>query len=310
MSDAVHASIQEKVDANPVLLFMKGSRRFPQCGFSARVVQMLDDLVDDYETINVLSDPAIRNGIKAFSDWPTIPQLYVNGEFQGGCDIVTEMYQSGELATALGIKEAPVEPPTIHLTDAAAAKLKAAMADGSDGGDAFLRIQIAGNFKQEMGVAAEVGPRDIVVEANGVKLAFDRSSAKRANGLSIDFKEDMRGAGFVLDNPNAPATVKQITVMDLKSMFDRGATFRLLDVRTDSERETAKIERAEQLTDTVRDELLALPKDTKLVFHCHHGGRSQSAGEFFLGEGFTDVSNVAGGIDAWSQVVDTSVPRY
>ncbi len=101
MSDAARDRIQSLVDGEPVVLFMKGNRQMPQCGFSAQVVQILDTLVPDYTTVNVLEDPEIRQGIKDFSNWPTIPQLYVRGEFVGGCDIIKEMYQSGELQPQL-----------------------------------------------------------------------------------------------------------------------------------------------------------------------------------------------------------------
>ena len=93
--------IQSLVGSDRVVLFMKGNRQMPQCGFSAQVVRILDSLVPDYTTCDVLSDPGIRQGIKDFSNWPTIPQLYVDGEFLGGCDIVTELYQSGELQDRL-----------------------------------------------------------------------------------------------------------------------------------------------------------------------------------------------------------------
>ena len=96
MSD-IQADIKTKVDANPVMLFMKGTPQFPQCGFSSVVVQILDHLGVDFETANVLESDDLRNGIKEFSDWPTIPQLYVKGEFVGGCDIIKEMFEQGEL---------------------------------------------------------------------------------------------------------------------------------------------------------------------------------------------------------------------
>ncbi len=89
--------IKETVDANTVVLFMKGTKEMPQCGFSSRVAGVLNFMGVDFQDVNVLADDAIRQGIKDFSDWPTIPQLYVNGEFIGGCDIVTEMTLSGEL---------------------------------------------------------------------------------------------------------------------------------------------------------------------------------------------------------------------
>ena len=93
--------IQSLIDSDRVVLFMKGNRRMPQCGFSAQVVRILDSLVPDYTTCDVLADSSVRQGIKDFSSWPTIPQLYVDGEFLGGCDIVTELYQSGELQDRL-----------------------------------------------------------------------------------------------------------------------------------------------------------------------------------------------------------------
>jgi monothiol glutaredoxin len=92
------------VGSKPVVLFMKGSALFPQCGFSSRAVQILDHLGVEFEAVDVLQDPEIREGIKAFSQWPTIPQLYVNGEFVGGSDIMYEMYESGELQDLLGQK--------------------------------------------------------------------------------------------------------------------------------------------------------------------------------------------------------------
>jgi monothiol glutaredoxin len=93
----INALIDEKVKTNDVFLFMKGTPDFPQCGFSGQVVQILNYLGVDYDSANVLEDPELREGIKAYSNWPTIPQLYVKGEFVGGADIAREMFQSGEL---------------------------------------------------------------------------------------------------------------------------------------------------------------------------------------------------------------------
>ena len=101
MSDAALADIKQKIDANPVMLFMKGTPQFPQCGFSSVVVQILDHLGVEYQTANVLESDDLRQGVKEFSDWPTIPQLYVKGEFVGGCDIVRDMFEKGELRTML-----------------------------------------------------------------------------------------------------------------------------------------------------------------------------------------------------------------
>lgn len=101
MTDETQTRIQSLVDGNDVLLFMKGTPLFPQCGFSNRAISILNHLGVAFESVDVLQDQAVRQGIKEFSDWPTIPQLYVKGEFVGGADIIREMFQSGELKTFL-----------------------------------------------------------------------------------------------------------------------------------------------------------------------------------------------------------------
>ena len=109
MTDATHAHIDTLVKSNDVVLFMKGTPLFPQCGFSSTAIAILERIGVDYETVDVLADPAVRAGIKAYSDWPTVPQLYVKGEFIGGSDIMMEMYEAGELAVLVdekGVKRA------------------------------------------------------------------------------------------------------------------------------------------------------------------------------------------------------------
>ncbi len=104
LPDETRRQIQSTIDSDRVVLFMKGNRHAPQCGFSAQVIQLLNLHLDDYTTVDVLQDPAVREGIKDFSNWPTIPQLYVGGEFIGGCDIITELQQDGELKAAVAPK--------------------------------------------------------------------------------------------------------------------------------------------------------------------------------------------------------------
>lgn len=108
MSD-VHAWIKDQVTGNDVVLFMKGNKNFPQCGFSGQVVQILSYLEVDYHDINVLESDDVRDGIKTFTNWPTIPQLYVKGEFVGGCDIIREMFQAGELQEHFEAQSIPVK---------------------------------------------------------------------------------------------------------------------------------------------------------------------------------------------------------
>jgi len=108
---SIHDQIKNVVDTNEVVLFMKGTPQMPQCGFSGQVVQILDYLGVPYTGVNVLADGELREGIKSFSNWPTIPQLYVKGEFVGGCDIVREMFQSGELTDHLAQAGVPHKAP-------------------------------------------------------------------------------------------------------------------------------------------------------------------------------------------------------
>ena len=104
LNEPLRQQISEFLAQNQVVLFMKGTRQMPQCGFSAQVVKILDELQPSYETVDVLSSTEIRDGIKQFSEWPTIPQLYIDGQFVGGCDIVRAMYASGELQQLIGVQ--------------------------------------------------------------------------------------------------------------------------------------------------------------------------------------------------------------
>ena len=110
LDDTLRQRIDQEVGSNDVVLFMKGTPVFPQCGFSAVVVQVLSHLGVKFKGVNVLEDPAIREGIKEYSYWPTIPQLYVKGEFVGGCDIIREMFESGELTEMLNTHGVDARP--------------------------------------------------------------------------------------------------------------------------------------------------------------------------------------------------------
>jgi monothiol glutaredoxin len=305
---ALDPAFKQRMDTlladNKVVLFMKGNRRMPQCGFSQRVVGILDGIIDDYTTVDVLSDSEVRMGMKEYSDWPTFPQLYVDNELVGGCDIITEMAGSGELHATFGVELEHVETPEVTITDAAAAELSTALTSLADG--EFLRLKIPGNFRFEL----NLGPKtfgDIEVTSNGYTLLMDRASAKIGCGTVVDFVRDGMQAGFKISNPNEPASVKQITPAELKALMEGGDTFRLLDVRTPEEMQTASITGASPLDE---QELASLDRGITLVFHCHHGMRSQEAAEHFRSQGFRDVRNLAGGIDAWSKQVDSSVPTY
>ena len=305
LSDQQRQQFDDLVKRSRVVLFMKGNKHFPQCGFSAQVIGILKETGVPFETINVLSDPSVRDGIKEYSSWPTIPQLYVDGEFLGGCDIVKEMYAAGDLQKKLGVVEKPVAAPTITLDERAAKAIK----DADDGSGEHLRLEIGAEFQYEL----YFGPKqagDIEVQASGLTVLFDKASAKRADGIRIQWVDTADGGAFKIENPNEPARVKSLTPQELKKWMDEGKKIELFDVRSADEQKQAQLEGARLLDDAGEKYLTALDKKTTLVFQCHHGMRSRSAAERFLRQGFTNVYNLEGGIDAWSQKVDAKVARY
>ncbi len=307
LDPALKARFDELTGSSKVVLFMKGNRRMPQCGFSSRVVEILNGMLDEYETVNVLADADVRSGIKEYSDWPTIPQLYIGGEFVGGCDIVTVMAGNGELHQALGIELEEVETPEITVTEAAAKALAGAL----DGATEGLRFKIGDGYRYELTLGGKVFG-DLEVQAGGVSFLMDRASAKRAPGTVIDFVKSAMGEGFQISNPNEPPKVEQITAPDLKQLLaDRGDQVAFVDVRSQAEWQTARIEGARLLDGSTAAWLEGLDKaETVLVFHCHHGMRSQTEADRWIAKGFKQVLNLAGGIDAWSRQVDSAVPLY
>ena len=195
--------------------------------------------------------------------------------------------------------------PVIRLSDSA----RRALQEAAVGGDP-LRIRISERFDCDLFLGSGAKD-DVEVDCGGITLLLDPLSAQRAEGLSIDFLSGPEGSGFEIEHPNAPPRVKQISAAELKAMMDRAVPFELVDVRTEEERSIAKIEGSRLLNEEGHAYLLTLDRNTTIVFHCHHGIRSQAAAEYFLrGVGFRNLYNVRGGIDAWSEIVDPSVPRY
>ncbi|HEY3807984.1 MAG TPA: Grx4 family monothiol glutaredoxin [Kofleriaceae bacterium] len=308
---ALDPQIKQKIDqlvaSDSVVLFMKGTRSFPQCGFSASVVNILNTLIPKYTTVNVLSDADVRGGMKEYSDWPTFPQLFVKGEFVGGADIVRQMFEAGELEKKLGGLVAPAKPVKLTVTPRAASELLAALKDGAPGD--VIHVTITPAWEHQLDIGAKEASH-VTVETNGITVQLDRASAARADGTSIDFVEDASGAGFKIENPNRPPMIREVAPKELKALLDSGKVPQMYDVRTPKERETAQIAGTKLLDDSVMAQIEALPKDTPLAFHCHHGGRSRGAAEHFVKAGFKTVYNMAGGIDAWSRDIDPSIKRY
>ena len=305
MSDT-HNRIDSIIKSSAVVLFMKGNKQMPQCGFSARAIEALLSTGVDFETVDVLSDPEIRQGVKDYSDWPTIPQLYVNQEFIGGSDIVTQMHASGDLHELLGVTYTPPTPPNIILTDAFVTAIKEAMANAPGGG--LPRLQVSPRFEYGFGMSSPAAG-DFEVESNGLTILIDPGSSERADGMTLDFREGQNG-GIIIDNPNEPPTVRRMDVHGYKAMRDAGEPHHLFDVRTPEEWAIAKLDGAVLLDEQGIAQLEALDEDAKIVLYCHHGIRSMQAAGQLLNKGFKAVYNLDGGIDAWSIHVDPSVPRY
>ncbi len=306
LDPALRSRIESILTANRVVLFMKGQPTMPQCGFSAKAVGALQDLGVEFAHVNVLADAEIREGIKAYGDWPTIPQLYIEGELVGGSDIILQMASSGELSSVLGLAAPDRTPPRITVTPAAVEMLRGALADAPG---ASLQLGIDASFQPNF----QLAPHDdnaIAAESNGLRVQFDLASARRADGITIDWVDDIRGKGLAIDNPNAPKAVQELSVRDADDQR-RAGSVTIVDVRPADERAIAAIDGAFETFDgDTRARLEALPKDTPLAFLCHHGGRSAQAAEQFRALGFSKVHNITGGIDAWSDAVDNSVPKY
>jgi len=193
---------RERIDAlihsDRVVLFMKGTREQPQCGFSAATVSILDTLLPTYTTVDVLADQDIREGVKAYSDWPTIPQLYIDHEFMGGCDVIKQMFNTGALNEALGLPPPDRTPPEIELSEAATRLIQAALADSPG---MAVHLSIDGHWNHGLHLGPVEG-HEVKATARGVDVLMDVGTAARARGLSIDVTETFTGHEVAFSNPN------------------------------------------------------------------------------------------------------------
>ena len=305
LDPATRERIQTLLGEHRVVLFMKGNRQQPMCGFSAAATNTLNELLSDYHTVNVLEDPEIREGIKIYGEWPTIPQLYVDGELVGGSDIIRQMYTSGELHTLFGAAAPDRTPPEITITDKAAEMIRQGTANAQG---VAIHLEIGPDHSAGFQLAP-AGDHDIVAVSNGLEIHFDPASAQRAKGIVIDWVSTVQGEGLSLKFPGAQE-IKSLTVQELQQCL-AAADITLIDVRPASGRaQAAPLAQARVLEEEGYDALAALPKDTALAFICHHGVSSRGVAERFAAHGFSNVHNVEGGMDAWAEQIDSSVPRY
>lgn len=306
LNDQVRDTIDNMLSEHSVFLFMKGTPDSPQCGFSATTSGILNSLSVPYATFDVLEDQVIREGIKEYGDWPTIPQLYINKELVGGNDIINEMFNSGELHQMLGLEAPDRTPPVITIDDQAAEAISQGMA-GQPGADLHFKID---EFWQPQFMMQQANGNEIKAEAGGIVFHMDVMTAQRARGAAIGWQESFQGSGLTVDLPEAPPPVGVLSVQDLKTKLDAGEPMAVVDIRNEAERVRAAVDFAFPLDQAGIDRIGQMGKDEPLAFLCHHGRSSLSAAEHFRKEGYTNLWNILGGINAWSKEIDPSVPTY
>ncbi|MDH5255196.1 MAG: rhodanese-like domain-containing protein, partial [Gammaproteobacteria bacterium] len=215
-------------------------------------------------------------------------------------------FDSGELGSVLGQPEPTGKAPQVDI-EPAAADIMANALQGRPGD--VIHLKITAGFEHSLSLGP---PRagSVDVASGPVKLQADRWSAARADGLQIRVRQSLQGQGFTFDNPNAPPPVKQMSVQELRAALDRGDQLWIFDVRGDDERAIASLPAAKPWDDDAIRLIDGLPADAPIVFHCHRGGRSQAVAERYRRRGYTNLHNLAGGIDAWSREIDRDVPTY
>jgi monothiol glutaredoxin len=286
--------IEEMVTGNKVMLFMKGTPRMPQCGFSAQTAGALDTLLgEEYASFNVLEDNAVREGIKEYGNWPTIPQLYVDGELIGGCDIVMEMFNAGELHELFGLEAPDRTPPEMEITPKAAEKIGEFLAAYPG---QHLHFKIGSDWNAQFHLGPKSGT-EIEAQVGGLSVLMDLASAQRARGAKIDWVETVQGEGLKLDLPGAPPPVKQMTPEELQRRINDGERIVVVDGRSEGDRQSKPLEIARALDADLMAELDDADRKTPLVFVCNQGISSQDVAEHYRRQGFTEVYNLEGGTD-------------
>lgn len=295
LDPAVREKIETQIASHRVVLYMKGTPKMPQCGFSAKTAGILDQLLEgDYASYNVLEDESIREGIKVYGDWPTIPQLYVDGELVGGNDIIGEMFNAGELHEMFGLEKPDRTPPEITITDKATEKIREFL-------EAYPGNHLHFTIDSGWDAQFQVGPKEgseIETESNGITVLMDLASAQRAKGATIDWVETVQGEGLKLDLPGAPAPVKQMTPAELQERMNSGERLLVIDTRSETDRTENPLDFARPLDAELMAELKDGDPNQPLVFVCNIGQTSQQYADHYRKQGYTQVYNLEGGAQA------------
>jgi len=299
MNDQTTQRIEQMLDENPVFLFMKGNPQTPMCGFSSNTVKILKDLIGDgFSSFNVLEDPDIREGIKTYGQWPTIPQLYVNKELVGGNDIISEMFNTGELHELLNLTQPDRTPPKISITDDALNHIKEGL---KDMGEHQLFLSVDDEYNTRFSLEMPKG-YEVIADVGDLKVFMDIGTAKRSNGVEISWVDELQGSGLRIKNPNEPPAVQDLSVSELQDWFvSEVENPHIFDVRSADQIADGTVDHAVRLDKTAIESIEEMDKQTPLIFVCQVGQSSMSAAEFFRKKGFTKVFNLTGGYNAWNE---------
>ncbi len=299
MTDQTTQRIEKMLDENPVFLFMKGNPQTPMCGFSSNTVKILKDMIgEDFGSFNVLEDPEIREGIKTYGQWPTIPQLYVNKELIGGNDIISEMFNTGELHELLNLTQPDRTPPSITITEDALNHIKEGL---KEMGDHQLFLSVDDEFNTRFSLEMPKG-YEIIADVGDLKVYMDIGTAKRSDGVEISWVDELQGSGLRIKNPNEPPAVQDLSVAELQDWFSTDVNQpQIYDVRSADKVAEGTVNKAVRLDKQAISDIESMDKETPLVFVCQVGQSSMAAAEFFRKKGYTKVFNLTGGYNAWNE---------
>lgn len=298
MNQDAKQKIENLISSHKVFLFMKGTPQTPMCGFSGNTIKMLKDLLeDDFKSFNVLEDHEVREAIKTYSEWPTIPQLYINSEFIGGNDIISEMFNTGELHELLDLKKPDRTPPSMTISEEALEHIKEGM---QEAGDNKLFLSIDDAFNTRFSLDSPKG-YEIVARVGDLDLYMDIGTAERAQNIEITWIEELQGSGLRIKNPNEPPAVIELSVAELQDWLETESIDNplIFDIRTTEKIAIGTLPGGRRLDKEAISDIEKLAKDTPLVFVCQVGQSSMSAAEFFRKKGYIKVYNLTGGYDAW-----------
>lgn len=312
-SPNLSSSTRQRIEAlrptHRLAMVMSGTPETLTCGSTIAIRQLLDDIGLDYAHIDGSDDPEFGRGEKRRGYRDAVPQLYLDGELVARGDAIADMANSGELHAALGLPAPDRRPPVVRLSPAAADFLRTVIANREPG--MVAEIEMDAQFR---GSCLRIVPGKkgmIATVVDGVPLQFDLANARRSDGLSIDWQDVERGPNLLLNHPRAPE-IKPVRAMS-PTQADaeaRAGRLTLVDIRPPQERALARLGLPFLSLEESSHEIRNMAPDAPLAVLCHHGDRSFHAAQYLHQLGHRDVCYIQGGIAAWAERVDTSIPRY